>query len=76
MTTKFETKPGRHRDRGNKLWKARSRAGLSVVQAAARLELPILRYAALEIGDVAFEREEAWAEAEAMLSRQEPRERP
>jgi transcriptional regulator with XRE-family HTH domain len=75
MTTRFETKPGRFRDKGNVLWRARSRAGLSLADAARRLDLPILRLAALEHGDITFERDEAWAEAERILSQPEPRER-
>jgi transcriptional regulator with XRE-family HTH domain len=74
--SRFETKPGRFRDRGNVLWRARTRAGLSLQDAARRLELPILRYAALEHGDVTFERDTAWAEAEELLARAEPMERP
>lgn len=76
MTTRFETKPGRFRDRGNVLWRARSRSGLSLKQAADRLELPILRYASLEHGDITFERDGAWEEAEALLAQPEPRARP
>jgi hypothetical protein len=68
-TSRFETKPGRHRDKGLKLWRARQRAGLSVKEAAARLELPVMRYAMAESGDVDFERESAWAEAEEIISK-------
>jgi hypothetical protein len=69
MTTKFETKPGRHRERGLLLWRARQRAGLSVQEAAARLELPVLRYAMAESGDVDFERDGAWDEAVAIVAK-------
>ena len=72
MTTRFETKPGRFRERGNVLWKARQRAGLSLQDAARRLELPALRYAQIEYGDITFERDAAWAEAEELLSRAAP----
>jgi hypothetical protein len=75
MTTRFETKPDRLRERGLSLWRARQRAGLSVQQAAARLEMPILRYAMAEAGDVDFERDGAWAEAEALISQQRAGER-
>jgi hypothetical protein len=37
--------------------------------------MPILRYAMAEAGDVDFERDGAWAEAEALISQQRAGER-
>ena len=54
-------------DRGASLRSVRLAAGIPIVEAARRLELPVLHYALLENGELSFEDPEAWGLAAAAL---------
>ncbi|MES2339270.1 MAG: hypothetical protein V4537_14345 [Pseudomonadota bacterium] len=67
---RFATKGARYDHlRADRLRAARIRAELKLAEAAARLEMPILRYALLENGETEFVDPKAWDEAVARMSR-------